>query len=197
MINRANEVLSKCTYLTFPNRERLSIEVRQLDDDASVTLFQLLGVLESRDGSLMNVGLKFTKRGECRVRIGKTIVIRIPDAGTRKEFQSKLLRQWTNRDRYVWYSEADKLEALASMEFDEGLVEKHPRLETAANTPAVDLELPEVDATDDRVEIGTIGGRSNRGVSAQAWAALAMGLASSGTIPETTRTPVEDKDLPW
>lgn len=125
-IERANEVLVKCTHLTFANRERLSINVRQLSQNAIVTLFQMLDILESKEGSLINLGFKFTKRGECRVRIGKNIIISIPDAGSRKEFQTKLLRHWTMHDRYIWYSEDDKLEVLSKMEFDGELKDKNP-----------------------------------------------------------------------
>ena len=126
---RANELLAKSTYLNFRKRERHSIEVRRLNDKAILTLFQLLGILDAKEGSLINLGLKFNKSGECRVRLGNNVIVSIPDAGTRKEFQRKLLSRWTNHSRYIWYSNDDKLKVLSDMEFDEELQPKRPMFE--------------------------------------------------------------------
>lgn len=164
--NRANDILVKCTHLTFANRERLSIAVRQLSQDAIVTLFQMLDILESKEGSLSNLGLKFTKRGECRVRIGKNVIISIPDAGTRKEFQTKLLRRWTKHDRYIWYSEEDKLEVLSGMEFDGELKDKLPMCDVIWDDTCEDeskyddfpdLSDVSLDETTEQITLGTIG----------------------------------------
>lgn len=165
-IERANEVLVKCTHLTFSNRERLSVTVRQLSQNAIVTLFQMLDILESKEGSLINLGLKFTKRGECRVRIGKNVIISIPDAGTRKEFQTKLLRRWTNHDRYIWYSEEDKLEVLSGMEFDGELKDRLPMCDViwddtcedeSKYDDCPDLSDVSLDETTEQITLGTIG----------------------------------------
>lgn len=196
-IERANEVLVKCTHLTFSKRERLNITVRQLSQNAIVTLFQMLDILESKEGSLINLGLKFTKRGECRVRIGKNVIISIPDAGTRKEFQTKLLRRWTNHDRYIWYSEEDKLEVLSKMEFDGELKDKHPMYDVIHDDGHVDF--PEVfeEPINPTKSVGVIGhnpyyGRG-RGKS-RARMLVAVAAAQMATITDDDDHAIETVD---
>ena len=152
---RANELLAKSTYLNFRKRERHTIEVRRLNDKAILTLFQLLGILDAKEGSLINLGLKFTKSGECRVRLGKNVIVSIPDAGTCKEFQRKLLSRWTNHGRYMWYSNDDKLKVLSDMEFDEELQPKNPMFEVDDTYDG----FPEVseEPIDESAPIGIIG----------------------------------------
>ena len=138
MLNqRANDLLATATFLRFRKREKQTITVRRLNDKAILTLFQLLGILDSEEeGSLVNLGLKFNKSGVCRVRLGENVIITIPDAGSRKEFQTKLIRRWTHHGRYMWYSEEDKLELLKDMEFSitDGLISKHPLREVIAES---------------------------------------------------------------
>lgn len=209
MLNqRANDMLASATYLRFRKREKQTLTVGRLHDKAILTLFQLLGILDSEEeDSLVNLGLKFNKSGVCRVRLGENVIITIPDAGSRKEFQAKLINRWTHNGHYMWYSEEDKLELLKDMEFSitDGLISKHPLREVITESH----DEVEESLDDEPTPIGVVGMSpalrgSNK--SALAAAALTAAMVASSRNARTYQQVSDDyaksrerhdDDLPW
>ena len=203
MLNqRANDLLATATFLRFRKREKQTITVRRLNDKAILTLFQLLGILDSEEeGSLVNLGLKFNKSGVCRVRLGENVIITIPDAGSRKEFQTKLIRRWTHHGRYMWYSEEDKLELLKDMEFSitDGLISKHPLREVITESH----DEVEESLDDEPTPIGVVGMSPTLRGSNKSALASAASSRNARTYQQVSddhaksRERHDDDDLPW
>lgn len=180
---RANTILETTTYRTFKNKERLDITVDELSQTSIYFLLQLMGVRESEVGALTNIGMKYTKGGVCRIKVGSSavagIVINIPDAGKASEFKTTLLERW---DGVIpsCFADPDEIEISEVTDLaDEPIDNTHTELT-------------------DTTTVGVIGGHREgmtRLSHATMGAIIAMGINGAYDTPHNRE--YDNEELPW
>lgn len=179
--NRANEVLEKSVYLTFKERERLQVSILELSQGAIISLLKMLGVIRTTQGTLTNIGLKFTKAGECRIKIGQQnrafIIVVIPNAGTAKEFKNKLLLLWASEQRTPTTTPTC-IEQMIKEQYD---IPEDEELEEILTPPDTELQLESRPS-----QVGTIGARRTGQISRRrATQTLAISSALVASMVDT------------